>query len=81
MLKWLERVAWIAGILLLAIYAGARASAERARLEGIATVEEARAALASERSSAGSDLQQHAPDTSLWSPSRIEAWREASSAR
>ena len=38
-LRWLERAAWIAGFGLLAIYAGARASSERARIEGIAAFE------------------------------------------
>jgi sortase A len=79
LLRWLERVAWIAGLALLAIYAGARASSERARLEGITAIEGARAELSSEPTQAVRSPE--APDISLWAPSRIEAWRVASNVR
>lgn len=78
MLRWLERFAWIAGIALLAIYAGARATSERARLEGIAAVQQAREALPDKQ--AKLRISAHAPDTALWAPSRIDAWRHASEA-
>lgn len=79
MLRWVERFAWIAGFVLLAIYAGARATAERGRLEGIAAVEEAREALLQE--SPELRARPRPPDTSLWAPARIDAWRRASDAR
>lgn len=79
MLPWLERTAWIVGLTLLAIYAGVRASSERARLEGIAAIDEARAALIAQQLPASASS--HTPDTSLWSASRIEAWRRASNAQ
>lgn len=76
MLRRLERIAWIAGFALLAIYAGARATAERARIDGIAAIEQAR----EERFREPAQLRAttHAPDTSLWSPARIDAWKRAS---
>jgi len=76
MLMWLERIAWIVGLALLAIYGSARVSSERARLEGIATLEEAREALIDEPFHASASP--HTPDMSLWSASRIDAWRRAS---
>ncbi len=91
-LRWIERIAWIAGIAMLAIYAGTRASAERARLDGIAAIEAARhvpsneAPLSDGSASNGSLLARSSPeheaaDTSEWSPARIAAWREASTIR
>ncbi len=79
-LRWLERVAWIAGLALLAIYAGVRISSERARLDGIAAIEQARATLLKEQSNGYAAPAGEPPDMSLWSPSRIAAWRHASSA-
>ena len=79
MLRWLETIAWIAGVALLAIYAGARATAERARLEGIAAVQEAREAFSNEPTELRA--RPRPPDTSLWAPARIDAWRRASDAR
>lgn len=78
MLRRLETFAWIAGLALLAIYAGARATAERARLDGIAAVEQARETFSQDQSAVHSRAR--SPDTSLWSPSRIDAWQRASAA-
>lgn len=78
MLQWLERFAWIAGLAMLAIYAGARVTSERARLEGIAAVQQAREALPNAQAKLHG--KSHAPDTSLWAPARIDAWRRASEA-
>ena len=79
MLRRLETFAWIAGFALLAIYAGTRATAERARLDGIAAIQQARAALSQDPPALRARAR--SPDTALWSSSRIDAWQRASAAR
>lgn len=78
MLRWLERAAWVAGIVLLAIYAGARASSEHARLDGIAAIE---ASPPTERREQTFSWTGEDPDTSTWSPARIALWRQSADAR
>lgn len=84
LLRWMERAAWIAGIALLAIYAGARASSEQARVEGIAAFEESvsgqDAPISSNRTVAEpviSTSSEGTPDISGWSVARIAAWQES----
>lgn len=77
-LRWIESAAWIAGVALLAIYAGARASSERARVDGIAAIEHTIADVPARRLV---ELVDENPDVSSWSPARIVAWRKSAHAR
>jgi sortase A len=58
---WVERTAWVVGVVLISLYGGMRLWAEDARA---AAVQEFRAATLP-------------PDQSLWSPKRVEAYAEA----
>ena len=71
-LRTLEIAAWIAGIVLLAIYAGARASSERAREDAIAAFEQPLS-----REEEISLPEPEKPDVATWSQARIAAWRES----
>ena len=69
----LERVAWVAGLVLLLVWSVVRIHGESGRQQAIARFEEARNVLAASAGSVGPGRM----DTSLWSDGRIAAWRES----
>jgi sortase A len=69
---WLaERAFWTIGILCLAVYAGIRIAGATGTRREIRRFEAARRAAPAAR------LEAAAPDTSLWSPERIQSWRDS----
>jgi LPXTG-site transpeptidase (sortase) family protein len=80
MTRWLELVAWSAGILLLASYFALRAVSAHARDEGVEAMDRAReqaAAVAASESVPLNELSVAEPDTSTWATKRLAEYREA----
>jgi sortase A len=73
-LRLLERSFWIAGCVLLLFYAAAQTHARLGRDQALDSFRVAQAALAAESASLGGVP---APDQSLWSPARKEAYAES----
>ncbi len=78
--RWLEVVTWSVGLALLVAYGAAWAWSEHARLEGIQSLREIR-----NSHSAGTPASQprtrwwsSAPDQTLWSATRVSAFRQVS---
>jgi sortase A len=76
-LRTLERLAWIAGGVLLLVYIGARIDTRLAQRELLGDFAEAKAALVYQRAAVSSAGPSGEVDTSLWAEGRVEAWRES----
>jgi sortase A len=81
MTRWLELVAWTAGILLLASYFALRALSAHARDEGVEAMHRARAENAAVASvsvpATAHDLSVADPDTSTWAAKRLAEYRKS----
>ena len=74
--RYLELGAWILGLTLICVYAGARFIADQARADGVRQFYQARSATSQDAASIrAGDVD--APDQSLWSPERIAAYAES----